>query len=236
MSRANGTREFHRPHSGAAALGAGLLCALLAACSGTTGSAGPAGPAGATSPPTPPTTGSALNISTAAITGTIASVAISGPPVVKFQLVDENGAPIQGLPAADISFTIAQLVPGQNGTSSQWNSYIYGTVTPGACPAGVTACDGAPKPQATVETATSGTFVDNGDGTYQYTFLKDITKDPNVIYNASLTHRVGMPALCRNRNELGVRRAGRTATSYRCKCGMRRSSRRAIQRRWRMER
>jgi OmcA/MtrC family decaheme c-type cytochrome len=42
-----------------------------------------------------------------------------------------------------------------------------------------------------VEAATSGTFVDNGDGTYQYTFMKDITKDPNVIYNATLTHRVG---------------------------------------------
>jgi OmcA/MtrC family decaheme c-type cytochrome len=170
----------------------GLLCALLAACSGTTGPAGPAGPAGATSPPASPTTGSAQNISTATtITGTITSVSISGPPVVKFQLVDENGEPVQGLPAADISFTIAQLVPGQNGTSSQWNSYIYGTVTPGACPAGVTACDGAPKTQAMVEAATSGTFVDNGDGTYQYTFLKDITKDPNVVYTAALTHRVG---------------------------------------------
>jgi OmcA/MtrC family decaheme c-type cytochrome len=192
MSRANGTRELYRRHSCAIALGALLLSALLAACSGTTGSAGPAGATGATGPPGPSTTGSALNINTAtAITGTITSVTISGPPVVKFELKDENGAPLQGLPAADLGFSIAQLVPGQNGMSSQWNSYIYGTVTPGACPSGVTSCDGAPKTQATVETATSGTFVDNGDGTYQYTFLKDITKDPNVIYSATLTHRVG---------------------------------------------
>src|ERR1700735_2545071 len=140
-----------------------LLAGLLASCSGTTGSSGATGATGAPGPPAPTTTGSALNISTAtAITGTITSVTISGPPVGKFQLVDEDGAFIQGLPAADIGFTIAQLVPGQNGTSSQWNSYIYGTVTPGACPSGVTACDGASKTQTTVETATSGTFLDNG--------------------------------------------------------------------------
>jgi OmcA/MtrC family decaheme c-type cytochrome len=42
-----------------------------------------------------------------------------------------------------------------------------------------------------VEAASTGVLVDNGDGTYQYTFHKDITKDPNVIYSATLTHRVG---------------------------------------------
>jgi OmcA/MtrC family decaheme c-type cytochrome len=34
-------------------------------------------------------------------------------------------------------------------------------------------------------------LVDNGDGTYQYTFHKNITTDPNVVYNGTLTHRVG---------------------------------------------
>jgi hypothetical protein len=92
-----------------------LLSALLASCSGTTGSSGPAGATGATGAQGSTTTGSALNVSTATgITGKILSVAISGPPVVKFQLTDENGALLQGLPAADLSFTIAQLVPGQN--------------------------------------------------------------------------------------------------------------------------
>jgi OmcA/MtrC family decaheme c-type cytochrome len=169
-----------------------FLSGLLAACSGTTGSSGATGATGPTGPQGPSSTGAALNISTAtAITGTITSVTISGPPVVKFQLVDENGAFIQGLPAADISFTIAQLVPGQNGSASQWNSYIYGTVAPAACPAGVTACATTPETQATVEAAATGVLVDNGDGTYQYTFKKDITTDPNVLYNATLTHRVG---------------------------------------------
>jgi len=182
MSPANGTRELSRLR-GAVTLGAGLLAAILAACSGTTGSGGPAGTTGATGPPGPPVTGSALNVSTAtAITGTITSVTISGPAVVKFRLTDENGALLQGLPAADLSFTIAQLVPGQNGTSSQWNSYINSTVTPTGCPSGVTACDTVPKTQPTVEAATSGAFVDNGDGTYQYTFKTDITKVPDGPY------------------------------------------------------
>jgi OmcA/MtrC family decaheme c-type cytochrome len=192
MSSASGIRELRRSSRGGACLGAALLCSLLAACSGTTGPAGPAGAAGATGSTGPSTTGPALNVSTAtAITGTITSVTINGPPVVKFQLQDENGAPLQGLPAADLGFAIAQLVPGQNGMSSQWNSYIFSTVAPAACPAGVPACATTPEPQASVEAATSGAFVDNGDGTYQYTFKTDVTKIPTVVYNAGLTHRVG---------------------------------------------
>ncbi len=196
MPRANGVRGLGRvSHWGVCVMGTGLLCALLAACSGSTGPAGTAGAAGATGatgPPGPTNTGSVLNVSTAtAITGKITSVSISGPPVVKFQLTDQNGALVQGLPAADLGVAIAQLVPGQNGSSSQWNSYIYSSVTPSGCPSGAAACDSTPQTQASVESATAGTLVDNGDGTYQYTFKKDITKDPNVVYNAALTHRVG---------------------------------------------
>ena len=170
-----------------------LSSALLAACSGTTGSPGPAGAPGATGPAGPSgTSGGALVVTTAtAITGTITSVAISGPPVVQFKLADENGVSLKGLPAADLGWVFAQLVPGQNGLSSVWNSYIYTTVTPSGCPDGVATCDTTPKTQATVESATSGTLVDHGDGTYQYTFKTNITNVPNVTYNAALTHRVG---------------------------------------------
>ncbi len=195
MAHQNQMRKRHRALACPSA-GVLLLSVLLAACSGSTGPAGPAGPAGAAGPAGPQGPGAgvaALDITTAsAITGTVTSVTISGPPVVKFQLADQNGVPLKGLPAADIGWVIAQLVPGQNGTSSQWNSYIYGTVTPTGCPAGVPAgCDSAPQVQATVESGTTGTLVDNGDGTYQYTFNKNITTDPNVVYNAALTHRVG---------------------------------------------
>ncbi len=195
MDCMNGTRGSYRSAMSTSAVGGALLSLLLAACSGSTGPAGPAGPAGTTGPvgPTGPGAGiTALDVATAtSITGTVTSVAISGPPVVKFRLADQNGVPLKGLPAADLGWVIAQLVPGQNGTSSQWNSYIYETVTPAGCPSGVAACDTAPKVQATVENAATGTLVDNGDGTYQYTFHKDITKDPSVVYSATLTHRVG---------------------------------------------
>lgn len=173
---------------------AALLAAVLAACSGSTGAQGPAGAAGATGPtgpagPTGPVT--ALSVTTAtAITGTITGVTVGGPPVVNFELVDENGAPLSGLPAADISFAIAKLTPGTDGASSYWTSYIYHTVTPSGCPAGVTSCDTAATTQPTTESGTTGKLVDNGDGTYVYTFNKDITIDPLVTYDATLTHRV----------------------------------------------
>jgi len=164
---------------------------LLAACSGTTGVSGNPGPTGATGAAGTTTSGATINIATAtAITGTITSVSIAGPPVVRFKITDENGALLQGLPAADLGFAFAQLVPGTNGGASQWNSYIYSTVPPYPCPVGVVACATTPQTQAGVEAATTGTLVDNGDGTYQYTFKKDITTDPKVLYDAALTHRV----------------------------------------------
>ena len=125
------------------------------------------------------------------IVGTITSVTVAGAPVVKFQLADPGGTPLQGLTSADISFGVAQLVPGLNGTASQWNSYLFKTVSSAECPVGVASCAPAGSAtQATTEAATSGTLVDNGDGTYQYTFSADITNVPTVPYNAALTHRV----------------------------------------------
>ena len=171
---------------------AGLLAAVIGACSGTTGSPGPRGATGAAAPTAPAAAGSARSVTTATtITGKILSVAIAGPPVVQFQLTDQNGALLQGLPAADLGVAIAQLVPGQNGSASQWKSYIYSAVPAAACPAGVVACDTGTAIQASVEAATAGVLVDHLDGTYQYTFKKDVTTDPTVKYDPSLTHRVG---------------------------------------------
>src|ERR1700685_796876 len=105
------SRQGQPQRLGAVITSAVILSALLAACSGTTGPAGPAGATGTTGSQGPPAGGAALNISAATtITGMITNVAIDGPPVVKFALVDQTGAPIQGLPAADLGFAIAQLV------------------------------------------------------------------------------------------------------------------------------
>jgi OmcA/MtrC family decaheme c-type cytochrome len=175
-----------------------LVSSLLAACSGSTGPAGPAGPAGPPGPTVPPSTGGggpgsgAVDVSTAtAIVGTINSVTVGGPPVVTFQIADQNGTPLKGLTASNISFAVAQLVPGLNGMASQWKSYIFNTVSAGTCPAGVTGgCATASQTQAGTESASKGTLVDHGDGTYQYTFNTDITAVPAVPYDAKLTHRV----------------------------------------------
>lgn len=188
--------------------------ALLAACAGSTGAPGPAGAAGATGPTGPPgpsSTVSALDVSTATkITATITQVTIppSGQPVVDFTLVDQNGQPLSGLPAADVSFAIARLVPAgvplnaYPGLSApapllrpQWQSYLYNMVQPVPASAG-TATDPvvgtAAEPQATTEAGTAGTLIDNGNGSYQYEFKKDIETDPVVTYDPSYVHRVGL--------------------------------------------
>lgn len=200
------------------ALAATLLgaAALLAACSGSTGSQGPAGPAGATGPAGPAgpsSTVSALDIATAsAITATISKVTVpsSAPiqPVVSFQLVNQDGEPLKGLTANEISFAIAKLVPPGTQLAplppqtaapaplqgAQWQSYLYSSASPAAASAGNTTTPvvgTAAVPQAATEAGSAGKLVDNGDGTYQYTFAKDISSDPAVNYDATLTHRVG---------------------------------------------
>jgi OmcA/MtrC family decaheme c-type cytochrome len=175
----------------------------MAACSGTTGSPGATGAPGAQGPPAP--SGTALNVSTAtSMVATITSVTVpSAPPihpVVKFLLVDQAGQPLQGLKASNLGFAIAKLVPAgvvlkpvppstiapTSVVSTQWQSYLYQTASPAPGIVGQ-----MPEPQATTEGGT-GTFTDNGDGTYQYTFAKDVSADPAVSYDAALVHRVAL--------------------------------------------
>ncbi len=197
-------------------LGIALVATLLAACSGSTGAQGPAGANGSTGPqgpsgPTGPVT--AINVSTAQqITATISSVTVAAPPaavkpIVKFVLVNELGEPLSGLQASQLGFAVAKLVPPgtqlapvppqtiapapQN--SSQWQSYIYIAANPAVVTSPLLPVVGTtPQPQATVEAGTAGALIDNGDGTYQYTFAKDISKDAAVPYDATLTHRVAL--------------------------------------------
>ena len=76
---------------------------------------------------------------------------------------------------------ISQLTPGASGGSSEWQSYVTRDS------AGITDA------QATTETATDGTWVDNGDGTYQYTFAMDLTAYPaGPTYDETKSHRVGI--------------------------------------------
>ncbi|MCP5090953.1 MAG: OmcA/MtrC family decaheme c-type cytochrome [Gammaproteobacteria bacterium] len=166
-----------------------LSSALLFACSGDTGPTGAAGDSGAAGPPGPPGPPGPSGSSTVAIE-TAEKINVSydsvtvpsggGAPTVVVRLTDDLGFGLSGLPAANLRFTLAQLTAGQNGGSSEWQSYI------------TTDSGGIPDAQATAEIATTGTYTDNGDGTYTYMFSQDLTAYPaGPTYEETKTHRLG---------------------------------------------
>jgi len=165
-----------------------LLGLVLAACSGgdngADGAAGAAGPAGPPGPPGP-STGSGIPIdSTELINIAVSGVAIptgGGAPTVNLTLTNDLEQGLKDLPAGDIRFTLAQLSPGSDGGSSQWQSYI------------TRSSGGIADAQADAERGSAGTFVDNGDGTYQYTFANDLTAYPaGPVFDGTKTHRLGI--------------------------------------------
>ncbi len=160
---------------------------------GATGPQGPEGPAGPAGPQGP---GPVLDIpSELAGEFTSAMVADDGSVTVTFSLVGDNQA-YYGLTTSNVRFTLAKLMPGENNGSSAWQSYINKMEI---APANDTENPGRPGPgtedtyQATYER--EGTLTDNGDGSYSYTFAVNpsaVTEPMEVMYDATLTHRVGM--------------------------------------------
>lgn len=189
-----------------------MLAALpLAGCSGKDGAAGAPG-SNATN---------VVKVSTLttdqwaelAPKGEVTSVTINSPPVVKFKVTDANGNPVVGLADnttksstaaltsySNVALSIAKLVPGTNGSPSKWVSYIVTNIPTVATP--------NPTTGTRPTTDNTGTLVDHGDGSYTYTFYRDITKVKDVVaaytdsgsnrkadlgdltYDPSLTHRV----------------------------------------------
>ena len=150
---------------------------------GPAGPAGPTGPSGANAivigPATSTSDFAALDLSGSAVT----SVTIASPPVVNFKLATKQGVPVIGFGTTSMSssatvanypnlaFALAKLVPGSGGTPSKWVSYVVTTVpsksASSTCAANAT-CLQRPG------TDNTGTLVDNKDGTYTYTFYRDI--------------------------------------------------------------
>jgi len=205
-------------------LAAALTLAALALGPGCKGDPGPAGPAGDAGPAGNPavtlitvpsnseTPTDAASAAWAALAPkvTIQSVTISSPPVVKFTVTDASGVPIAGLGNTsksstatvagytNLAFSLAKLVPGVSNAPSKWVSYIVTSVPTTTAPA-------APSRPTSDNT---GTLVDNGDGTYAYTFYRDVTQikaqvagmtvsPPNdtadlgeLTYDSSLVHRL----------------------------------------------
>ncbi len=199
---------------------------LLAACSTQTGPAGPPGtpgPPGPSGPPgsntptvsvpsnaTPATDASAAAWAALSMNVTVTGVTINSPPVVNFTVKDDSGVPVTGLGntskgstatvagLSNLAFSIAKLVPGMDGSPSQWVSYVVTSVP-------TTSSAATPSRPSTDNT---GTLVDHGDGTYTYTFYRDIkniksqvdgmtVSSPNnkadlgdLTYDPTLVHRL----------------------------------------------
>ena len=165
---------------------------FLASCSGgsdgTDGAAGGTGPAGPPGPPGP-SAGNGVPIDSAdMINIAVSSVDVpagGGAPTVFLALTNDLEQGLTGLPAGDIRFVLSQLSPGTNGGSSEWQSYV----TRDTGPVGAV----IPNGQANTETATAGTFVANGDGTYEYTFASALTDYPGgPTFDDAKTHRLGV--------------------------------------------
>jgi OmcA/MtrC family decaheme c-type cytochrome len=164
-----------------------LIGFFIAGCEGSDGAAGADGAAGPAGPPGPagPSTGSGVPIDSAEnINIAITSIAVpagGGAPTLSITLTDDLNFGLVGLPAGDIRFVISQLTAGANGGSSEWQSYVTGDD------------GGVPDVQATTERGSAGTFVDNNDGTYVYTFASALTDYPaGPVYDEAKTHRIGI--------------------------------------------
>jgi OmcA/MtrC family decaheme c-type cytochrome len=165
-----------------------LLGLGIAGCSdnGAAGAQGPPGPPGTGGPPGPPGPpggGGGVPVGSAErINITVTSVTVpagGGAPVVQFRLSNDLNQGLVGLPAGDARFLIAELTPGTGGGSSQWQNYITRTSVAAR--------------QGTTETAAAARFVDNNDGTYQYTFASALTAYVGApVFDATKTHRLGI--------------------------------------------
>jgi OmcA/MtrC family decaheme c-type cytochrome len=204
-----------------------LIISGLAGCGGG-GSDGAAGAPG--TPGTPGTNGNVLNATSLStdqwlalkpsIDPTSISVTINSPPVVKFKVTDQYGNPLVGLGGQrklstaltptnyNMFFTLAKLVPVVGGPSKWVNYLVTKPVATGTANAsvadGMTWAGTYPTPEQ------EGTLVDNGDGSYQYTFLRDIKHAAAIVagltdaganvkadlgdltYDPTLTHRLGI--------------------------------------------
>lgn len=177
-----------RNSRGIGIVGIALLAFSLGACSGddgATGPAGPGGPAGPPGPPGPPGPSSGVPVTSVdkinVAIDTVSVPAGDGAPTVTLTLTNDLGQGLRELPAGSTSFVISQLTPGANGGSSAWQSYVTRSSA------------GIPNAQATTESASAGTFVDNGDGTYSYTFAQALTAYAGgPVFDASKTHRIGV--------------------------------------------
>ncbi|MCJ7558022.1 MAG: OmcA/MtrC family decaheme c-type cytochrome [Gammaproteobacteria bacterium] len=180
----------------------GLLLGLSGCGSdGDDGATGPAGDPGPVGPPGSPVSGiidytdpsavAALVAQGNRLVAEITTATIASPPVVTFTLATADGKAIAGFAASNTRYALAKLLPGSGNEFGGWQSYINRFETTDG-----TAPDALPQAlQATTETGNAARFVDNGNGSYTYTFALDpasVTTPVAVAYEPNLTHRIAI--------------------------------------------
>ncbi len=180
-----------------------LLAGVLASCGGGGGGSEPVTPPPppvADTPPVEVPKGSSpitLTANTPAATFAalapkvkVGRVTTAGAPKVDFSITDADGNAIIGFGSTaksatatlasypNLAFSLAKLVPGANGSPSRWVSYIVTTVPT------TTAAAAAPTRPSTDNT---GTLVDNRNGTYSYTFYRDVTTIKDQVAAMTVT-------------------------------------------------
>jgi OmcA/MtrC family decaheme c-type cytochrome len=205
-----------------AALALGPGCKGDQGPAGPTGDAGPAGNPGVTLITIPSNADTPTDANSAAWAAlvpqvTVQSVSIGSPPKVTFKVTTAGATPIpiaglgntsksataSAAGLTNLAFAMAKLLPSANGSPSKWVSYIVTTV-PSLTSDGGVGSAAASRPS----TDNTGSLVDNGDGTYVYTFYRDVTqikaqvdamtftgankKDDlgDLTYDPSLVHRL----------------------------------------------
>ncbi|MGA9335590.1 MAG: OmcA/MtrC family decaheme c-type cytochrome [Rudaea sp.] len=160
---------------------------VLGGCSGSSGSPGAQGEPGPAGPPGPP--GTTTGGSVTALTLKITSATLGTTSTVNFSAVDQSGNGFIGIPASALEVTLAKLIPGSNGDNNAWQSYINAQVMPTA------GLGSGTQPAIQATTDKGGSLVNNGDGTYTYTFgtnVANVATPISVPFDPTLTHRVAI--------------------------------------------
>ncbi len=137
---------------------------------------------------------SAASLSGLTMTGTVDLVTItSGTVVVNFTVKDSVNRGVTGLATdyiattgssagqtllAHLRFAIAKLVPGTSGSPDKWESYMVTSTS-------------RPTTENRVD-AGYGVIDDLDNGSYTYTFAKNVTTVSGVTYDANATHRIAI--------------------------------------------
>ncbi len=117
------------------------------------------------------------------VTFSVSDGATTNNPIIGLGYTTKNSTAIYPS-LANISFSLAKLVPGTNGSPSRWVSYIVTTVPSYKSATDKTVVASVPTRPSSDNT---GTLVDNKNGTYTYTFFRDITKVKDEVAAATVT-------------------------------------------------